>query len=412
MLEVFFRKQSRIRKVKHGPLADQMDAFASQLLASGYSRLAAQSILLTAGELNNYLHARGLEAKDITPELVSLFTQEREMLVGIRGIPNIVEHFVRHLRSAGVLSETAWKKPQSLPPSPLEAFLERYADYMRNVRGASESYISSSRHAVADFLNWAFPQFQEPELTRLDGRLVLKYFASRDDLKFHAVGHIRMFCKYILGAGLCPPVPDVIFPKRLRYRLSAPPKHLPEEAIRSILASCERSHPEGMRDYAILLALVTLGLRSQEVSNLWVSDIDWRGGSILIRKTKVGRERRVTLSQQLGDALSEYLLYGRPNSNLPNLFLRHRAPGGPFTSKALYGVVRRVTLRAGVKLPTGGQNVFRHSLATHLVNHGISLKAISDLLDHRSPDTTAIYTMVDFATMRKVILPIPGGKQQ
>lgn len=110
-----------------------------------------------------------------------------------------------------------------------------------------------------------------------------------------------------------------------------------------------------------------------------------------------------------GEAFEEYLLYGRPNSADPQLFLRHRAPGGAFTAKALSCVISRAAKRASVKLPHAGDNIFRHSLATNMVNQGVSIKIISDLLDHRSIDTTAIYTMVDFSTMENIIQPLPGG---
>ena len=74
-------------------------------------------------------------------------------------------------------------------------------------------------------------------------------------------------------------------------------------------------------------------------------------------------------------------------------------------------MVSRLAKRAGVQLPSSGRNVFRHSLATAMVNKGVPIKEIADLLDHQSIDTTAIYTMVDFSSMKNVILPLPGGKK-
>ena len=70
------------------------------------------------------------------------------------------------------------------------------------------------------------------------------------------------------------------------------------------MASCDRDYPDGMRDYAALMALASLGLRVQEVANLHIADIDWRAAKIKIRKTKVGRERVLSLPDQLGQALA------------------------------------------------------------------------------------------------------------
>ena len=76
MLDAFFKRQSRIRKILLGPLGFKMDDFASLLKERGYSRNVAQGILVTAGELNNYLYARNLSIEDISPELIDRFKDE------------------------------------------------------------------------------------------------------------------------------------------------------------------------------------------------------------------------------------------------------------------------------------------------------------------------------------------------
>jgi integrase/recombinase XerD len=103
------------------------------------------------------------------------------------------------------------------------------------------------------------------------------------------------------------------------------------------------------------------------------------------------------LPERAGDALAEYIRHGRPYSPHREVFVCHRAPGGLLTTAR----------RAGVALPLHGANVLRHSLATHLVNHDVPIKAISDLLGHESIDTTAIYTLVDMSTLSRVAQPFP-----
>lgn len=411
MLEAFFQKESRIRKIHMGPLGNQIDELAVLLKERGYSRLAAQEILLTAGELNNYLYARDLSTEDISPELIENFKVERMRLVKNRGIPNHITHILKFLKERNILQKTLWEAPQQNPLSPLDIFLNKYIAFMRNVRGCSESYLSDAKNAVKEFLSRKFSPFSEQSLSNINGKMIMEYFANNASINMHKVGHIRVFCQYLHGQGYCQVIPNVIFPSRKRYKLESPPKSISADSVQKILASCDRNYPDGMRDYAALMTLATLGLRVQEVANLCISDIDWRSAKIKIRKTKVGRERVLSLPNQVGQALTDYVLYGRPNSNLPQVFLRHRAPGGIFTAKSLHNIVSRLAKRAGVQLPTGGRNVFRHSLATAMVNRGVSIKTISDFLDHRSIDTTAIYTMVDFSSMKNVILPLPGGEK-
>ena len=153
MLEAFFQKESRIRKIHMGPLGNQIDELAVLLKERGYSRLAAQEILLTAGELNNYLYARDLSTEDISPELIENFKVERMRLVKNRGIPNHITHILKFLKERNILQKTLWEAPQQNPLSPLDIFLNKYIAFMRNVRGCSESYLSDAKNAVKEFLS-------------------------------------------------------------------------------------------------------------------------------------------------------------------------------------------------------------------------------------------------------------------
>lgn len=409
MLKAYFMKPSRIRKIMLGPLGKQMDEFAERLKADGYSRLTAQQILTTAGAFNNYLHARELLSHDITPELIASFTTERQNLIKVNGIQNQVSHFIRFLRNKNLLTNVLCQTSPPKRKNQIELFLDKYASFLRNVRGCSESYIGNTQRGLCEFLSWAFPEFSESKLHEIDGKMIMTYFSEHPQISMHKVGFVRVFCRYLYGTDRCSLIPHVIFPSAQKYKMQSPPKSIPQDEVYRILDSCDRNYPDGMRDYAAILALASLGLRCQEVAKLNITDIDWRSAKIKIKQTKVGRERILPLSQQLGKAFEEYLLYGRPNSEAPQLFLRHRAPSGAFTSKALYCVISRAAKRASVKLPHASSNIFRHSLATNMVNQGVSIKIISDLLDHRSIDTTAIYTMVDFSTMKNIILPLPGG---
>jgi integrase/recombinase XerD len=72
-------------------------------------------------------------------------------------------------------------------------------------------------------------------------------------------------------------------------------------------------------------------------------------------------------------------------------------------------IVRHAILRAGIEAPTTGAHQFRHGLATQMLRHGASLAQIGELLGHKSPETTKIYTKVDIEALRTLALPWPGG---
>lgn len=166
----------------------------------------------------------------------------------------------------------------------------------------------------------------------------------------------------------------------------------------------------GRRDRAVLLLIATLGLCNKEVRCLALKDVRWLEGAIHLPWTKAARARAVPLPKKMGEALADYVLHERPALAVPQVFLRHKAPSGPFTtSGAVANIVRRHLKRAGIASAHRGAHLLRHSLATRLVNEGVPIKAIADVLGHVSINTTAIYTKVDTTHLAAVALPFPEG---
>ena len=149
----------------------------------------------------------------------------------------------------------------------------------------------------------------------------------------------------------------------------------------------DRGTAMGRRDYAILLLLARLGLRSSEVVFLKLDDIDWGAGT-LHAHTKGGAHKEFPLPHEVGEAIADYLCNGRPSSAGRRVFLRCLAPAQGFRGpSAINSLIRHSIERAGVNAPTFGAHQFRHSLATEMMRQGASLSEIGDVLGHRHPDT-------------------------
>ena len=102
---------------------------------------------------------------------------------------------------------------------------------------------------------------------------------------------------------------------------------------------------------------------------------------------------------------------GRP-SDSRRVFLRAKAPIRGFRGASGVGsIVCHSLKRAGVDAPTHGAHQFRHGLATEMLRQGASLGEIGDVLGHRHPQTTKIYTKVDVKALSTLALPWPGGAQ-
>jgi integrase len=155
--------------------------------------------------------------------------------------------------------------------------------------------------------------------------------------------------------------------------------------------------------------LADLALRSHEVANLRLENIDWRQSILSIAHTKTRHADRLPQPELTAQVLIDYLHFGRPVCRSRAVVVYQRAPlGEAVTTRTVRGAMARAFARAG--LPWRGTHVLRHTAAARLLQAGCSIKAIADVMRHRSIDTTAIYTKVDLPHLIPVALPWPGAQ--
>ena len=158
----------------------------------------------------------------------------------------------------------------------------------------------------------------------------------------------------------------------------------------------------GRRDYAMLLLLVTYGLRAREVAALTLDDLDWRNERLRVPERKAGHSTAYPLSPIVGSAIVEYLQQGRPTTTDRHLFFRVVAPLTPVTYNVVGCQASRHLQRAGIAVPRPGSHTLRHTCVQRLVDAGFSLKVIGDYVGHRQPSSTQIYGKVDLDRLRAV----------
>ena len=197
-----------------------------------------------------------------------------------------------------------------------------------------------------------------------------------------------------------------------RYRLASIPTTISMDEVRRLLATIDRRSAIGRRNYAIVLLLAVYGLRSREVVDLRVDDLDWRAGIIRVRRSKTSRPLVLPLTASVGNALAAYLRRGRPRTDAREIFVRHCGAPTPFRkSSNVFRVVRRAFDRAGIQSTRRGPHVLRHALATHLVQRGFPLQVAANLLGHQHPDSTLPYTKLAIEDLREVALEVPEFDQ-
>ena len=182
------------------------------------------------------------------------------------------------------------------------------------------------------------------------------------------------------------------------------PFYLSGPQLESLLASWDGRTAAGRRDQAIGLCLARLGLRAGEVAGLLLEDIDWRQASLRLRQSKNGGQAQLPLLSEVGQAVADYLRAGRPAGTHRHVFLFHQ-PARPMNAKAVSHMIARALRSCGIAAPRPGAHLLRHTLASHLVQNGASLKAVADLLRHRDLNSAAVYAHVDLPHLRSLAQP-------
>ncbi len=415
MLDFYFDSNVRKQQLRRGPLAEHLDGIAKEFQQATYARTTARRILSLIGQFNRYMHWVGLTVDEIDEVTTRRFLEEA--LATADGYcqtgPCAMQHLLRYLRQGGTIAP-----PPAPEPHPFSEILEGYDQYLCDVRGSATSTRQQKVLTAQRFIDWLRQRYDEEALMLLAGTDVLEFVTHQlgryktSSSRAHVTSNTRCFLRYLHASGVITTDFSRSVPRISSPRHASLPRSLPWEQVRVLIDSIDTSHPDGLRDKAILLLLATLGLRSGEVRSLEFDQIHWRVGELRLPQTKSRRERVLPLLQEVGSALADYVLHGRPALSTPHVFLCHGPRPGPIsTPNTIIYIVRRHLQRAGIQHPGGGAHMLRHSLATRLVNEGVPIKSVADVLGHASIDTTAIYTKVDTTTLATVALPFPGGAQ-
>jgi integrase len=188
------------------------------------------------------------------------------------------------------------------------------------------------------------------------------------------------------------------------YRLAAVPRSITWDEVRRMLEVVDRRTVKGRRDYAILLLLVTYGLRAHEVSKLTLDDIDWERERLQVPERKAGHSTAYPLAGVIAEALIDYLKQGRPETADRHLFIRTLAPRAPISNGAVSSSVAVYLKKAGIQVHRPGAHTLRHTCVQRLVDAEFPLKTIGDYVGHRSSQSTQIYTKVAMAPLREVAM--------
>lgn len=387
-----------------GPLASFVESYSVELRRRGYTERSAVGLLRQVGRLSRWLEARGLSATDLSRERVEQFLawqrgQGRHRCQWSRpGLVCLLE----------VLDGLGVQRAEAPAParSSIDVLLASFERYLVSERGlAGGTIVGYVAHA-----RWFLEGLESDGVAGLCAAAVtgavLRKASSGVSVAAaqNFVSGLRAFLRFCFLEGLLAvDLSQAALVVRGR-RASLLPRGITRAEARALLESCDRRQALGRRDYALIILLLRLGLRRGEAARLRLDDIDWRAGE-LVAHGKGGREDRLPLPADVGAAIAAYLQRGRPVSDRREVFLRARAPYLPIASGTVASTVRRACRRAGI--PEVGSHRLRHTTGCEMVAAGVPIVRVSQVLRHRSLQSTAIYARVDIEQLRLLAAPWP-----
>jgi len=395
--------------------------FRETLTQQRYNRVIVDSYCRNADYFLSYLAERKIAFEAVTPTDVSnyLCLAVQRFCEGHSRAP--ARYWVSIPRAGihGLLRLTLKHWPPEPATSDVGELLcrevcDQYQTWLREERGLAVASIDALMWEARYFCAWHMGRSATPTFMDLSIQDVDVYFdmrapgLRRKSLK-DVAERLRGLMRHLhrTGRTAVDLSPQIIAP--MLYAYETIPSALSSVQIAAVLKSTlEDRSPLGLRDYAILLLLSTYGLRDKEIRRLRLDDIDWRAGTITLRRTKGRREDVLPLPATTGAAIAAYLQHERPKTRNHAIFVRHVAPRDqPVGPDLVRKTIKRAYARAG--LPYTRSHLLRHTMANRLLAGGSSLKEVADVLRHRSLNTTLIYAKLDSRNLVEVALPWPGS---
>ena len=413
MITSYFKWGSYLKRVLSSPAGPHLSTLAEELRSQGFSYWVLRGRLKGAAHFSDWTQRQERSIECLHEDMLDGFethlrrcrcaaplraTRHHDdiALAGARAL-------MGHLRDRGIITCPLPLTKEAKSP----ALLSGFCDWMRCQRGTQENTLRAYGRVIKDALDdlGADPRRYDAEsirtfiLSRTKGK-------SRSNAK-EVTSVMRMFLRYLIAEGKCRTGMDDAVPTIAMWRLSALPRYLPAADIEKVIACCNQDTAVGLRDRSAVLLMARLGLRAGDVRRMDLSDIDWGHASIRV-SGKSRDEVKLPLTQEVGDALLEYLRCGRPPvQDTTRVFVSMSAPWKPLEVSSVSGIVGRAIARAGIEAPFRGAHVLRHSAATAMLREGANLQQIGAVLRHRYLDTTAHYAKVDVNRLREIALPWP-----
>jgi site-specific recombinase XerD len=413
MIANFFDSPLRIQELRNNPHGNLLEGFAQHLYQAGYTELTAQYYIRSAEHLIYWAIQKNIPITTLDGRRFEDFAQHLNQCQ----CPNYgrsnknkkgARLFFSYLQHTGIVITTIKEQPTQVY---IPILFTSFCHWMRQQRGTSDRTLNRYSLDIIELLKNLGEDPSKFDALNLRNFVLERSKRSGWGAAKTCTKAIRMFLRFLIADGKCAPGLDAAIPALAHWRLSSLPKYLQPDEVERVIASCDLSTQSGSRNRAILLLLARLGLRAGDIVQLRLCDINWKEAWLQV-SGKGRYQTRLPLTQEIGDAIANYLIHKRPQTKTDKLFITAYAPIRALGShETISSIVSRAMRRAGVSCPSrGAAHVLRHSAASSMLRQGASLQEIAAILRHRSIETTQIYAKVDVNELQQIAQPWPEVK--
>jgi len=415
MLEHYFFKPDTIDRIRNCWLGKPIERYVVWLAEQGYAVSNIHSRVPILRQFGEFALSRGARAMEDLPEHVEPFVTnwivERDngrSAERSHKFANEIRGPVEQLLSLILADFVGRGRPSRVISNPFAQEAPGFFAYLNEERGLRETSVEQYRHWLrqmeAYLIHVGVMALSELSPAVLSAFVTESSRALSKNTVSGLCSSLRVFLRYLHREGLVARdlAPTIEAPQK--YRLSNVPRSITWDEVRRMLEAVDQRGAVGKRDYAILLLLVTYGLRGREVAALTLDDIDWERERLLVPERKAGHCTAYPLSAIVGEALLHYIKHARPETTERQIFFRVSAPLAPLTWNVVANRATHYLRKAGIRVRRPGSHTLRHTCVQRLIDAEFPLKAIGDYVGHRSPSSTEVYSKVAVETLREVAL--------
>lgn len=298
-------------------------------------------------------------------------------------------------------------------PSAMKKPLRDYEQYCKERCHHRSSTLQERVREIAIFLDFLGSR-DVNRLSQLQATDLSAFVTSRQRLRAKTISRIvsdlRMFLRFLTARGIIRQDLRHALPRIRTPRYATVPPVWDQALLKRLLKAVDRSSPMGKRDYAMFLLACRLGLRPGDIRSLTLDSLDWDAAVLEITQSKTSRSLRLPLTDEVGEALVDYLRHGRPPSHHREVFLHLQAPFAPFRyGSHISDRLKFWRQQAGIRFHTEqrhGLHSLRHTLATQLLQQDTAFPVIADILGHATTTSTLIYAKADVEALRRAALDV------